>query len=148
MSAPQGRAAKTHKPAGQVTRKMLEEQRCPWCYSEKFKIDIEPALKKQSNRKGNGNFTNRFNKQFGFGSSDAAGLDFGRSGSDASLDDDEILVEHDFRADHQRMLKRAQVSGSVAKRQMKSLQEQRMGQFDRAALNEGVTIDNFKLQTS
>jgi len=46
------------------------------------------------------------------------------------------------------MAKSAQVSGSVAKRQMKSLQEQRMGQFDHTVLNEGVTIDNFKLQVN
>ena len=50
-----------------MARKIIEEQRCPWCYSEKFQIDIESALKKQNERKGDGVFANRFNKQFGFG---------------------------------------------------------------------------------
>lgn len=24
-----------------ITKAMLDKQRCPWCYSEKFKIDVE-----------------------------------------------------------------------------------------------------------
>jgi len=29
---------------------MMDEQRCPWCYSEKFKIDFEEIGQKQGRR--------------------------------------------------------------------------------------------------
>ena len=103
---------------------------------------MEPALKKQGARKGKGAAANRFNKQFGLGAASGAALEFGSDGTD----DDDVLADSDFRADHQRMAKRAQVSGSVVRRQQKSVQEQRLGQFDQIVQNEGVTSDNFGLQ--
>lgn len=33
-----------------VTQKMLNNQLCPWCYSDKFKIDFEKVFQ-QSNRR-------------------------------------------------------------------------------------------------
>ena len=51
-----------------MAKKLFEDQRCPWCFSDKFEVEFDPALKKQSDRMGKGNFANRFNKQFGFGS--------------------------------------------------------------------------------
>ena len=34
---------------------MMDEQRCPWCYSEKFKIDFEEIGQKQGRRGVNAN---------------------------------------------------------------------------------------------
>ena len=35
-----------------ITKAMLDKQRCPWCYSEKFKIDIEALFSEKQARKG------------------------------------------------------------------------------------------------
>lgn len=57
---------------------------------------MEPALKKQGARKGKGAAANRFNKQFGLGAASGAALEFGSDGTD----DDDVLADSDFRADH------------------------------------------------
>lgn len=35
-----------------ITKALIDKQRCPWCYSEKFKIDLESIFSQNQARKG------------------------------------------------------------------------------------------------
>jgi hypothetical protein len=117
-----------------MAKKILEDQRCPHCYSEKFEIDIEPALKKQSDRKGKGDFSNRFNKQFGFGSDKNATEE--EPNIFEFTDDDMMSPDAQFRQNQQRIQNRAyNVSGTVVRRHKMSVAETKLSSFDLAVVD-------------
>ena len=45
----------------EVTPKMMTEQRCPWCYSDQFKINLEEIFQNNAKR-GGGALANARNK--------------------------------------------------------------------------------------
>lgn len=132
--APAERAAQL-----EVTLDMLDQQQCPWCYSEKFKVDFDAALKK-STRRGVGAAASRQSR-----SEDA----LAESTHSGSSSDKERSLHHQHgqgysQEERQQMLssRRHQRNASVT-RQARSLQEQKLTVFSATFTNEGVNMFNF-----
>jgi len=122
----------------EVTLDMLDQQQCPWCYSEKFTVDFDAALKK-STRRGVGAAASRQTK------SEDTLAESTHSGS--SSDRERSLHQHGqgySQEERQEMIngRRHQRNASVT-RQVRSLQEQKLTVFSATFTNEGVNMFNF-----
>jgi len=117
---------------------MLDQQQCPWCYSEKFTVDFDAALKK-STRRGVGAAASRQTK------SEDTLAESTHSGS--SSDRERSLHQHGqgySQEERQEMIngRRHQRNASVT-RQVRSLQNQKLTVFSATFTNEGVNMFNF-----
>ena len=130
---PGQRAAKA-----EITLAMLDQQQCPWCYSEKFKVDFDAALKKSS-RRGVGAAASRQSR------SEDALAESTHSGS--SSDRERSLHQHrqgHSQEERQRMLNSRQNQRNASMtRQARSRQEQKLTVFSATFTNEGVNMFNF-----
>jgi len=117
---------------------MLDQQQCPWCYSEKFKVDFDAALKK-STRRGVGAAASRQSR------SEDTLAESTHSGSSSDRERSHHQNGHGYsQEDKQQMIdsRRSQRSASVT-RQARSLQEQKLTVFSATFTNEGVNMFNF-----
>jgi len=116
----------------EVTPKMMEEQRCPWCYSDQFKINLEEIFQKNARR--GGALANARNK---------VGVSQQKEDEVQEIMSDESFEFGDKAAVFRASNERRQVTGSVVQRGKRNIQEQRMAHFDRNFFGEGVTMNNF-----
>jgi hypothetical protein len=116
---------------------MLDQQQCPWCYSEKFKVDFDAALKK-STRRGVGAAASRQSR------SEDTLAESTHSGSSSDRERSHQHGQGYSQAEKQQMIssRRSQRNASVT-RQARSLQEQKLTVFSATFTNEGVNMFNF-----
>ena len=132
---PGQRAAKA-----EITLAMLDQQQCPWCYSEKFKVDFDAAFKKSKGR-GVGAAPNRQQKnEDDLGASTHSGSSSDRERSYRKHQKHAYSLEE---KDQMVRDRRHQRNASVT-RQVRSLQEQKLNAFSGAFTNEGVNMFNFE----
>jgi len=104
-----------------ITKTMLDKQRCPWCYSEKFKIDIETLFSEKQARKGGNLVSGR--KQVGVSTKEEA--------ENEEIEDDDSSMDFNqdkigsFRHGSSVMRRRrdAKFTGSVIQRGKMDIQE-------------------------
>ena len=128
------RAPGERAPQLEVTLDMLDQQQCPWCYSEKFKVDFDAALKK-STRRGVGAAASRQSRTedtLAESTHSGSSSDMNQHGQGYSQEERQQMVNS----------RRNQRSASVS-RQARSLQEQKLTVFSATFTNEGVNMFNF-----
>lgn len=113
---------------------MIEQTPCPHCYSEKFKVDFESIFNRK-NQIGRGVASSRKISE----DETSAMTKSVRSDRSASSEDSVKLSNKSRKYIEERRMMR---SSSIA-RFTKTVQEQKVAQFDLAFANEGVTLDNF-----
>jgi len=114
---------------------MLEQQKCPWCYSDKFKVDFESLFQRQTRRAAGGGNLLAAHRQSVVQNPREALAD------DMDFDDDMGFRDRNVRTQRSRDV----LTGTMVQRVTKSIQEQKMSQFDRICFSEGVTREDFNL---
>ena len=99
-------------------------------------------MKKQNERKGDGVFSNRFNRQFGFGSETSMTQ---ISDPDLRFTDHELLGENEvrFKPPVNPLTESVLRESNIIRSQIDKT-EDKFNQFDSLVFSEGITIDNFK----
>ena len=127
-----------------ITKSMLDKQRCPWCYSEKFKIDVEAIFDEKQGRKGGSLVQGR--KNIGVSTKEEEGEEIEEDEDDSMAFNEEKIGQFRHGSSVMRKRRDAKLTGSVIQRGKLDIQEQRMQMFDSSVFNEGVTRNNFLIE--
>lgn len=108
---------------------MLDKQRCPWCYSEKFKIDLDALFSQNQARKGGNLVNGRKQNVVGVSTKPSEGDEESKTEEDENDSEDFMDFDQDrigsFRSGSSVMRRRrdAKFTGSMIQRGQLDIQE-------------------------